>query len=191
MQIGNTTKSYGLVSQKLHWIIAILIVGLLAVGWYMADMPRSPEKFQLYGVHKAIGIIVLALAVLRISWVVLQPKPETLGSESKLQIVAAKAVHGFLYLWMLAMPLSGWLMSSAGGHPVSVFGLFTMPTLVEKGSSLGGIAHEVHETLPVIGVLLLVAHIGAAVYHHVILKDDTLRRIMPGYKYRDPELGTK
>ncbi len=184
MQIGNTTEVYGIGTKKYHWLSAVLVIAMLGVGWYMSDLDNSPDKFRIYGLHKSFGAIVFMLSVIRIAWAFSQPSPRFLltGPGSRAKYIASKSVHGMLYLWLLAMPLSGWVMSNAAGYPVSVFGWFTMPTLVDKSKAIGGFAHEMHETLPVIGLILITVHVGAALYHHIVEKDDTLRRMMPGYR---------
>ncbi len=121
------------------------------------------------------------VTVLRVGWVIAQPKPVMMPGIGRLQHIAAKAVHGLLYLWLLAMPLSGWIMSNAAGYPVKVFGLFTMPTLLGPDKTIGGYAHEAHHLLATVGLVLIALHTVAALFHHYVLKNDTLRRMMPGY----------
>lgn len=179
MTLKNTAESYGAVAKGFHWVIAVLIIGLLAVGLYMSDLPPDPFKFQLYGMHKAFGITVLGLAVLRLLWRFSAVVPASLPHHAQWEKFLARAAHYALYALMIAIPLSGWAMSSAGGHPVSFFGLFEIPPLVGKNPELGHDLAELHETLAwtLMGVLAL--HIAGAIKHHFVDKDETLRRMLP------------
>ncbi len=181
MALGNTTETYGSATRGVHWLTVALIAAGFGLAWTMTDMANSPDKFRLYGLHKSIGATVLALGLFRILWTVVQPSPRALGNSPRWQEIAAKAVHGLLLLWLVAMPLSGWLMSAAGGHPVSVFGLFTLPSLIGQDRETAHFLRETHETLASLGLFLIAAHVGAALWHHVVVKDGTLRRMLPGF----------
>lgn len=179
MSSKNTVDSYGCLAQGFHWVIAILIVCLLGVGLYMADLDPAPFKFQLYGLHKAFGIVVLGLAALRLVWRLVNIVPASLPHHKAWERILARSAHYALYALMFAMPLSGWAMSSAGGHAVSLFGLFELPPLVAKDPEFGKEMAELHETLAwtLIGVIGL--HVAGALKHHFIDKDETLRRMLP------------
>ncbi|MCB9987899.1 MAG: cytochrome b [Rhodospirillales bacterium] len=179
MCFKNTAERFGLVAQGFHWVIAFLIVGMLALGLYMEEMERSPEKFELYGIHKSFGILVLALVVLRILWRFMNATPAPLPNHQRWEVVLAKSVQGILYLMMMVMPLSGWMMSSAGGHDVAFFGLFTMPPLVEKSKEIGEIASEIHEVAAWIMIGAIVLHVAGALKHKLIDKDGTVARMLP------------
>lgn len=182
MQLQNTITRYGAVAKTFHWLLAVLIIGLLAVGLYMEGLPNSPDKFQLYGLHKSIGVIVLFLVAARLAWRIrslIPPLPEAIQSWQR---AAANASHQLLYICMVLMPVSGWGMSSAAGYPVSVFGLFALPPLVEKNEMLGGIFRQTHQFVAYGLIALLIVHASAAFYHHFIQKDDVFRRMWPGAK---------
>lgn len=179
MALKNTTESYGLIHRSLHWTIALLIICLLIVGLIMGDL-ENPLRGQVYGIHKATGILVLALVTLRLSWRFYSVVPGYPATMDKFQKFAAHAVHFFLYLAMFGMPLSGWGMSSAAGYPVSFFGLFELPPLVEKSKELGKIFHEVHEYLGFALIGAIAIHIGAALLHHFYYKDTILKRMLKG-----------
>jgi len=186
MKISNTPETYGWGSQLIHWLTALLILSLFSLALIMTDMDNSPEKFQLYGLHKSLGGIVIALTVLRIVWVLVQTKPDDIPGISSIQHLAAKAAHGLLYLWLLAMPLSGWIMSNASGYPVKLFDLVALPNLIDKNKEIAGFAHETHEILGTLGMVLIGIHVAAALWHHFGLKNNTLLRMMPGYKPSTP-----
>jgi cytochrome b561 len=180
MALKNTKTSYGWVSRFLHWFIFLAVAGMLAVGLYMEDQKITPDILKLYGLHKSVGITILALAVLRLIWAVSNTAPDMLGLEKPWEKLAARAVHGLLYLCLFLMPLSGWLMSSAAGYPVSVFGLVTLPNLVEPSKALHELAEETHELVAYGFMGLIAAHAGAAFLHHFKKKDRTLIRKIKG-----------
>lgn len=182
MTLKNTAESYGSLAKGLHWVVAAIIIGVLALGLYMSDLPPDPFKFQLYGIHKAFGITVLGLAVLRLLWRFGNIVPASLPHHAQWEKFLARAAHYALYVLMIVTPLSGWAMSSAGGHPVSFFGLFDLPPLVAQNPDLGKEIAEIHETLAwtLMGVLAL--HVAGALKHHFVDKDETLRRMLPSCK---------
>ena len=171
----NTT--YTPVAKGLHWLMAVLILGLLALGIYMSDLPLSPQKLELYSWHKWFGVTVFLLLWLRLAWRVTHRPPalpETLSAPMRL---AAHAGHAALYLLMLAIPLSGWLMSSAKGFQTVWFGVLPIPDLLGRDRELGDLLQQVHKLLNLLLMLTLAGHVAAALWHHFVLKDDTLRRM--------------
>ena len=178
MALKNTDTSYGWLSKSFHWVVALLIIGLLIVGNIMTDMDRGDTRSTVYGIHKAAGILVLGLAIARLCWRIINVEP-THANIARWQKIASHAVHWTLYALMMLMPLSGWAMSSAGGHPVSFFGLFTLPPLVATNPELGKFMNETHELIGWAIVWLLAAHIGAALLHHFYYKDNILKRMLP------------
>ena len=171
----NTT--YTPVAKGLHWLMAVLILGLLALGLYMHELPLSPQKLTLYSWHKWAGVTVFLLVWVRLLWRVMHRPPALPASMAPLMRLAAHAGHGVLYLLMVAIPLSGWLMSSAKGFQTVWFGVLPIPDLVRRDKVLGDLLQEVHEALNVLLMLTLAGHVGAALWHHFVLKDDTLRRM--------------
>jgi len=181
MSVFNTVKEWGGFSKFFHWTIGLLVIALLIVGIIMEGMEVSPLKFQIYAVHKATGILVFTLVLLRIIWLAFNRRPEELKSYTKLEHRVANIVHILLYIAMIGMPLSGWIMSSAANFPVSIFGLFTLPDLVSPNEDLAELMKQIHM---ICGYSLIVAvglHVAGALKHHVIDKDITLRRMLPGY----------
>lgn len=186
----NSKARYGLVALGLHWLIAIAIIAMLALGIYMTDLPNSPWKFELYQLHKSIGITILVASLLRLGWRLANPPPPLPPAMPALEALAAKAAHAGFYLLMLGLPLSGWMMVSASvwNIPTRIFGLFELPhlpwfaTLADK-KPVEDVLKEVHETAGWLMIALLAVHVAAALRHHILLKDDILRRMLPG---RDP-----
>lgn len=179
MVIKNTHEQYGGVSKFFHWFMALLIVGLLIVGLLMTGMEKGPDKLAVYGVHKSIGIVVLILAFARISWKCMNITPSLPDTLAGWQKKTAKLGHLTLYGFMFMMPLSGWAMSSAAGYPVSVFGWFTMPSLVSPGETARDFFKETHELLADFLMVMLAAHVLAALLHHFYYRDTVLKRMLP------------
>ena len=173
----NTT--YHPIAKTLHWVMALAIFGLLALGFVMHDMPLSPEKLQYFSWHKWAGISIFVLVWVRLVWRWISPPPPYAESMSINMQRLAHAGHLALYAFMLIIPITGWLMSSAKGVPTVWFGILPLPDLIGKDKELGHTLAELHEALS-IGLLLLIAgHAAAALFHHFFHKDDTLRRMLP------------
>ena len=170
-------KQYDSVARTFHGVMAVLIIGLLAVGSYMSDLDPSPQKWQMYGMHKAIGMTVLALVVLRILWRVTHRVPAPLGSWAVWERGLATIVQTLLYLGMIVMPISGYVMSSAGGHDISIFGLFNVPLVIEKNEALGHAARAVHGLAGNVVIGAVALHFIGAMKHHLIDRDRTLHRM--------------
>ena len=179
--------SYTKTAKALHWLMAALLFGLLALGFYMQDLPLSPEKLQLYSWHKWAGVTAFLLVAFRLFWRLAHRPPALPASMPKRMQFAAHAGHLLLYGLMIAIPLSGWLMSSAKGFQTVYFGVLPIPDLIEKNKELGHLLAEVHETLSWLFIILLVGHIAAALKHHFIDKDDILIRMLPDHGHRSRE----
>lgn len=176
MRIKNNETHFGLVAITLHWLMAILIIGMLCVGLYMTSLPVGMLKLKLYGWHKAFGILILTLVILRILWRLTNATPVL--ALPWWERTAARLAHFVLYVLMLAMPLSGWLMTSAAGLPPSFFGLFTLPNLVAPNDELRELFGLMHEWLAYGLIAVIILHTLAALKHHFIDKDDILRRMI-------------
>ncbi len=169
---------YHPVAKTLHWLMSILIIGLLALGLYMHDLPLSPQKLELYSWHKWFGVTVFLLVWLRLAWRIAHPAPPPPAGLSPSLKTIARAAHGLLYGLMVLIPLSGWLMSSAKGFQTVWFGVLPIPDLIARDKHMGDLLQQVHEGLNVVLMLTLGGHIVAALWHHLVLKDDTLKRMI-------------
>ncbi len=161
----------------LHWLMAVLLIGMLALGLYMKALPFSPTKLQLYSWHKWIGITLMALVVLRLSVRFLSAKPRYpshMGPTSKMM---AHLGHWLLYVLMLCIPLSGWLMSSAKGFQTVWFGVLPLPDLIQKDLPLGEQLVVVHGWLNWLFIAVLAGHILAALKHQFMDRDAIFHRI--------------
>lgn len=174
--IGNSPQAWGRISIGLHWLTAILVVGLSVVGLLMTELPNSPFKMQVYALHKSFGLTVLALTALRLGWRLLAGSPDALPGP-RLQVLAARAVHALMYGLLFAMPLSGWLYNSASGFPLRWFGIPLPRLFTGFNPALKELAHTLHETGFYLLALLLLLHAGAALFHHYVKKDETLKRM--------------
>ena len=180
IMLKNTPDSYGCMAKALHWVIGLMVIVLLGVGLYMSDLDPSPFKFQLYGMHKAFGATVLGLMLFRLFWrAAVSPAPSPMPTHAPWEKALSRGVHYAFYTALIAMPLSGWALSSAAGHPVSVFGLFSLPDLVGKDEELAEAMGETHEILGNLIIALIVLHVAGALKHHLVDKDGTLRRMLP------------
>ena len=186
MQWRNTANNYGAVAKFLHWAIVILIITQYVIIEAAEELPDGLEKLRMVTNHKSFGMLVLLLVLTRIVWKLTSrglPQPVPMPAPQR---IAAAAGHGLLYLLILAMPLTGWAMSSSANYPVTFFGLFQFPALVAENHDLHEALEEVHELLFNTTVVIAVLHALAAVYHHVWMKDDTLRRMLPFGRPRSP-----
>ncbi len=163
----------------LHWLIALLVIVTFPLGIYMHELAFSPFKLQLVSYHKWIGVTIFLLTVLRLAWRVLHKPPPLPVTIPVWQQRAAHSLHHLLYLLLLAIPVSGWLMSSAKGVPVVYFGLVQLPDLVGKDKELGDMLQEIHEALNFAMLGLVIMHIAAAVKHQFIDKDSLMLRMSP------------
>lgn len=179
MNIKNTTERYGALSMLLHWFMAVLIVGLLSLGLYMTSLPDGDPKWDWYGTHKSIGMMVLVLAVLRVLWIRTHAKPALPQNLLPMERIAAKATHGLLYLAIFLLPITGYIDSSAGGYHLAFFDLFDVPKVIPKNKEIEKLAALIHAGIAYGLIALLMLHLGAVAKHHLILKDDTLRRMLP------------
>lgn len=193
MALRNSADSWGWPARLLHWAMALLIIGMLAFGFYLTNAfyPGDFSKFGLVQTHKSFGFVVFALAVVRLVWRLVNPTPSLPVQMGAVERFAAHAGHWLLYLLMAIMPLSGWLASSASlmndpdAYPMQVrnmvFGLFAMPDPIHPGSeALEDLFMAVHEWAAIALAILLIGHIGAALKHRFVNRDGVLSRMLRG-----------
>jgi cytochrome b561 len=173
------SSAYSSFAKALHWVMALGIFGLVVLGSVMSDMDFSPEKLQYFSWHKWAGVTVFMLVWIRLLWRLISPPPPNPESMSVNMQRLAHAGHLALYALMLIIPITGWLMSSAKGVPTVWFGIVQLPDVIGKDKALGHLLEDVHGTLSWTLVTLVAGHIAAALKHHFIDRDDTLRRMAP------------
>lgn len=179
VEMRNSSGRYGLVAIILHWVVAVVIVGLFALGYWMVDLDYYHEWYkQAPDIHRSIGILLFATIVLRLLWRLINSTPAPLPSHSRLEILAAHGAHLMLYLLIVTAMISGYLISTADGSAISVFGWFEVPSVTGRVKGMEDIAGVVHywATWAIVG--LASVHALAALKHHLIDKDDTLRRML-------------
>src|SRR3984957_5066137 len=170
---------YSGVAQSFHWIIAALIVTQFILGWTAVDLPSGMHKLALFGRHKSVGMAVLLLAILRLLWRFKHPPPDLPPAMTPVERVLARATHIAFYVLLFAMPITGWLMSSAKNYSVSWFSLFTWPNLIGKNEAAFDFLRSTHDALSGVLFGIAVLHILAALKHHFWNKDDVLSRMLP------------
>lgn len=179
------SADYSRTAIGLHWVAALLIIGNLAFGLYMVDLPLSPAKLRYYSWHKWAGVTIFLLSALRLLWRLAHPAPALPPSMPAWQRLAANASHHALYLLFFAAPLSGWLFSSAAGFQTVYFGVVPLPDLLAKNKELADLLKLVHRFANYTLAALVVLHVAAAVKHHVVDRDDVLARMLPLLKSRN------
>lgn len=177
-----TYSRYDPVAIALHWLVAIVIVCNFALGVYMHELPLSPWKLKIYSWHKWAGVSVFLLVALRLAWRGFHRPPPMPDSMPAWQRELAHHGHHLLYLLMFAVPISGWLMSSALGVQTVYFGVLPIPDLLDKDKALGDVLKQVHEALNLGMAAIVLGHAGAALKHHYMDRDDVLTRMLPWSK---------
>lgn len=178
----NTDRRYGAVAITLHWLMAVLLIELIVQGLYMSGLPDvgfNKRKILLVLNHKEYGILALGLAAVRLVWRVGNVLPELVEELPDWQKVAALFVHLSFYGFMFALPITGWLMSSAAGIPVYAFGV-RLPDFIARDEYLFRTFIEIHKWLGYALIGFITVHAGAALGHHFLFRDNTLKKMMPG-----------
>ncbi|MDR2212404.1 MAG: cytochrome b [Pseudomonadales bacterium] len=174
----NSTARYGTLSLALHWLTALLIVAVYALMHVHEALGRTPAAATAELWHSMLGLLVLLLTLIRLPLRFMQPAPAIEPPLVQWQHWLSLATHGALYvLILLAMPILGWLLLSAEGHDISFFGL-PLPALSARDPARAETVKEIHETIGNIGYALIALHTAAALYHHYVLRDNTLVRML-------------
>ncbi|MBC7207560.1 MAG: cytochrome b [Methyloversatilis sp.] len=171
---------YTRTAMSLHWLIALMLFGMFGFGLYMVELPLSPQKLKFYSYHKWAGVTVFLLVLARLAWRITHRPPALPADMPAWQVTAAKAGHHLLYLLMVIVPLSGWLMSSAKGFQTVWFGVLPLPDLLDKDEALGEALLLTHRLLNWFFMLVVAGHVVAALKHHFIDRDGLLSRMLPG-----------
>lgn len=171
---------YTRTAMSLHWLIALMLFGMFGFGLYMVELPLSPQKLKFYSYHKWAGVTVFLLVLARLAWRITHRPPALPAGMPAWQVTAAKAGHHLLYLLMVIVPLSGWLMSSAKGFQTVWFGVLPLPDLLAKDEALGEALLLTHRLLNWFFMLVVAGHVVAALKHHFLDRDGLLSRMLPG-----------
>jgi len=182
MSLRNTTTAYGSVSKFFHWLISTLIILMLIFGYFLDDFPKDIQPIT-YNIHKLTGLTILALMVLRLLWALANPKPVLPTDTLPWQRTAERMTHFMFYVFVILMPLAGWIGSIAENRPPHLGGFnFELP--IPRDKALAGAAFNMHGTVAIVLIVLISAHVLAALYHHFIRKDNILVRMLPGRSHR-------
>lgn len=184
MNLLNTTERYGTLSIIMHWLMLLLMIAVYVCADLREIFPRGGylrESMKVW--HNELGLLVFALVWLRLALYLFSLTPVIQPASASWQTNAAKLMHFALYALMIGAPLLGWLSLSAAGKPISFFG-YELPALLGPDRALGKTIKEVHETVGSAGYVLIGAHALAALFHHYIIKDNTLLRMLPRRKAR-------
>lgn len=173
----DTFEKFSHITISLHWIIAIGMIVMIAFGIYIEDLPRSPDKGELIGLHKSFGILIFVLAVIRIFWRIKNKFPTPISTLTKWQEIIAKLTHWVLIIGTVLMPISGVLMSVGGGHPIGFFGIELIAG-GEKIEALGKVGHIMHGMGGNLMILFIMLHVAGAIKHQFIDKDGTISRML-------------
>jgi len=175
--MSNSANTFGTGRKFFHWVIAGVLLIQIPLAWYMVDLPLA-EKAGPYNLHKSIGIVLLALGVARLIWALFSKRPKLVAPWYEKAL--SKVSQAVLYLLICLMPLSGWIMSSAAGFPPKIFGLVQLPPLMAADESRVEGFVQMHEIQSYILLTALALHLIGAIRHHFLLKDDVVKRMLPG-----------
>lgn len=179
MPIRNSLERWGSLAKLFHWLVVLLVICQFVLAWLAHDLPPGMEKLTLLARHKSIGITILALATLRLLWRAANRTPVLPATMAGWEKFTARATHALLYVLLFAVPLAGWIMSSAKNFPVSWFGLVQLPDLVAPSEATFDVAHETHEILAFSLGVIAILHLLAALKHHFFNRDTVLKRMLP------------
>ena len=171
-------KQYSAVAKLLHWISAAAVITAVVLGFAMNSVDAGATQNRLYDLHRSFGALILLLTGGRLLWRLYSPPPP-MPDLPAWQAKAATFVHRLLYVLLMALPLLGWAGTSAFPAKIMVFGLFELPPLVGPDRELSELLLEMHEVVALTLCALIAAHLAAALYHHLVRKDDTLKRMLP------------
>lgn len=171
---------YDLVARVLHWLVALLAVSVVGLGWAISGAPRETEwRGLVLLLHRSVGLLILALMVFRVLWRIGHPPPPLPADFPRFEALAAHADHALLYLLFLVMPLSGVLNAAAAGHPVSFFGLVAIPPLLPEDDRLSEAAIAVHLAGQFLIYGLVAVHVAAALMHRTVRRNGIFERMLP------------
>lgn len=179
MQWMNDESRYGAVAQLFHWVIVGLVVTQFVLARQAEHLPLGAAKLAVLARHKSVGITILAFALLRLLWRLINTVPAAPATTPDWQRLVARTSHVLLYALLIVIPLLGWAMSSARNFPVSWFGLITLPDFVAPNRAAYEFLHDAHETCAKALFVVALLHAAAALKHHFIDRDNVLRRMLP------------
>ena len=175
---GSPAADYSATARALHWLTAALVLTMIPIGIVMANFSLGPTGDVLYDIHRSIGAILLPIAIVRLAYRLKNPPPPLPSDIPAIQQLAAHVTHWALYVLLIVQPVIGWIATSAYRAPIKVFWLFELPPIWPVDQAFSGQMFAVHRVFGIIITLLLCAHIGGALFHHFIRKDEVLLRMV-------------
>ena len=192
MRLRNTSTNWGAIAKTFHRLIELFIITNLVLGYWAESLPVSPTKVEAFYWHKSIGLTVLWLAGLRLLWRFTNPSPRLPSDMAAWERALAHSSHVLLYVLMIAMPLSGWVIHSAANFPLDLYGVFPVPDIIPASadeSAIGDLAKIAHYWMFIAICALLALHVLGALKHHIVNRDAVLRRMLPFSRASDPIRG--
>jgi cytochrome b561 len=177
--MNDAVVRYSAPARILHWLTAIAVITGVSLGFAMLSAEPGPRQNQLFDLHRSFGATILALTGVRLLWRLYSPPPPITAPMPAWQARIAHITHILLYVLLFIVPLVGWAGTSAFGARIPVFGLFELPMILEKNKAVADVLLPLHAALALSLSGLVILHIGAALHHHFVRKDDTLRRMLP------------
>jgi cytochrome b561 len=177
--LRNDANSWSAPAKLFHWLMALLIFAQIALGLSAASWHLSPTKLNLFVWHKSTGMVILALLALRLAWRLSHRAPDLPWEMPLWERAAANLSHFLLYVLMIALPVTGWVVSSASNVPFRIFWTIPLPAIVAPDKAVADLFAAIHGWLVTLLAMVLVAHIGAALRHHYVKKDSVLARMLP------------
>ena len=186
MALWNTERAWGWPATRLHWLMALLVLALLALGLVMVDIEDLRRQFQLYQLHKSLGLLALAAVVVRLVWRAANRAPDLPPGTRPWEAVLARATHAAIYVLLLALPASGFLMAASSplAVPTEIFGILPVPHPIGPDEAVHRTLRSVHDLLGKLLMVLLLLHVAGALRHHLVLRDEVLLRMLPGLPRR-------
>ena len=172
------SEGYTPVARALHWLTAVLVILVILGGIAMTNMGDGPVKDTIYNLHRSTGVLLIPLIIFRLIYRLLNPPPPLSADIPQAQRIAAHAIHWALYALLLIQPLIGWVATSAYGAQIVVYGLFVLPPVVAQDQAFAEQLFGIHKVLGIAIAVLIIGHAGAALFHHFILRDNTLERML-------------
>ena len=178
--IEPAAPGYDGMARTLHWLTAVIVITMIAVGLTMANMPSGPTQDLLYNLHKSTGIVLIPIIAFRLIYRLINPPPPLPGDIPAVQRMAAQAMHWTLYGLLIVQPIIGWVATSAYRAPITFFGLFALPPIAAENRAFSEQAFAVHRAIGIMLAFLICGHVAAALFHHFVRKDNVLMRMVRG-----------
>jgi cytochrome b561 len=172
-------KRYGGLHQLIHWVTAVMMLVIIVLGWIMHVQPDSPALYPLWEWHKTLGLFVLVITAFRLVWRLIAPPPPPLAGQPRWDHRLAQCTYALFFAALIGMPVTGYMLSTAGGYPPTLFNLIPTPAFFGKDPEIEAVAHWLHLTSQWLIYGLILLHLAGVVYHVAIVRDRTLDRMLP------------